>query len=145
MNRAGAPRLPHGPEFRFVDRVLESQPGRRVVACLDPAELTQRPMHSGALPDAFLLEAMIQTCGLLLDVPGSDGEPPPVLMVAGLDRVRWHRSPGMRERIIMRSRIAERLGPFIRCRCTARLKDGTLLASGRVTLRTDPGRLSGPK
>ncbi len=55
MNRIEAPRLPHGPEFRFVDRVLENQPGRRVVACLDLVERSHRLACSGTMPYAFLL------------------------------------------------------------------------------------------
>ena len=145
MNRIVEPRLPHGPEFRFVDRVIENQPGRRVVACLDLVERSRRIACSGTLPDAFLLEAMIQTCGLLFNGRSSDGERPPVLMVVGVDRVRWHRSPGERERIILRSRIGKRFDPFMRCRCTARREDGSLLASGEVTLRIEPNYLSRAK
>ena len=53
-------RLPHGPPFRFVDRVEEIDPGKRIVA--------YKGVTAGdpVLPGALLVEAMAQTAGLLL-------------------------------------------------------------------------------
>jgi 3-hydroxymyristoyl/3-hydroxydecanoyl-(acyl carrier protein) dehydratase len=63
-------RLPHGPSFRFVDRVLEWAPGTRVVAlknvtCGEP-HLQDHFPGNPIVPGVLLIEAMAQTAGLLL-------------------------------------------------------------------------------
>lgn len=139
MSAAGVLPLPHGPEFLFVDRVLERRPGRCVVACLDLAAPSRRLPYSGTLPSSYLLEAMIQTCGLLLEDAPSSGaaavaSSPGLAMVAALDRVRWLGHPRERERVLTRCRLVRRAQPFILCRCSARGEDGRLLAKGDVTI-----------
>jgi len=139
MSRSGDPWLPHGPEFRFVDQVLEHHPGRSVVGCLELGTPTARPAYSGALPGSYLLESMIQTCGLLFGEPaGAEQGASPLAMVVALDRVRWFVSPRQPGRVITRCRLVHRVGPFLRCRCEARGEGRELLASGEVTLRVGP-------
>lgn len=132
MSALAAIRLPHGPEFLFVDEVVEARRGRGATARLDLARWRPRLSYSGALPSSYLLESMIQTCGLLLaaETPPSAGA-----LVAGLDRVRWRRPARAGERILTRCRLLVRSGPFWRFRCLARGSDGALLARGIVTLR----------
>ncbi len=62
--------LPHGIAFRFIDRILELTPGRRIVALKnvtinDPilqAHFPGKPL----MPGVLLVEAMAQAAGLLL-------------------------------------------------------------------------------
>ncbi len=136
MSRSGDPWLPHGPEFRFVDRVLEHHPGRSVVGCLELGAPTARLTYSGALPGSYLLESMIQTCGLLFGEPADAAqEVSPLAMVVALDRVRWFVSSRQPGRVVTRCRLVHRVGPFLRCRCEAWGEGRELLASGEVTLR----------
>ena len=140
MNSTALSWLPHGPEFRFVDQVLEYRNGRSVVGCLDLGANSPRPSYSGTLPVSYLLESMIQTCGLLCAEPEADADVLPLTVVVALDKVRWIRAPVEREKVITRGSLKRRIGPFLLCQCSAHSEDGTLLASGEVTLRIGHGR-----
>jgi 3-hydroxyacyl-[acyl-carrier-protein] dehydratase len=63
-------RLPHGISFRFVDRILEMIPGKRVVALknvsVNDPNLRDHFPGNPLMPGVLLLEAMAQTAGLLL-------------------------------------------------------------------------------
>jgi 3-hydroxyacyl-[acyl-carrier-protein] dehydratase len=67
--------LPHGVSFRFIDRILEIIPGKRIVALKNVA--SNEPHLQGHFPDnplmpgVLLLEAMTQTAGLLLPAGSS--------------------------------------------------------------------------
>jgi 3-hydroxyacyl-[acyl-carrier-protein] dehydratase len=97
-------RLPHGPSFRFVDRVLEITPGTRVVTlknvtCGDPYLQDHFPGNP-IMPGVLLIEAMAQTAGLLLPEGSS-------ALLAQIKEARFRRPviPGDQVRI-----EAERLG-----------------------------------
>ena len=97
-------RLPHGPSFRFVDRIVEITPGARVVAlknvtCGDPYLQDHFPGNP-IMPGVLLIEAMAQTAGLLLPEGSS-------ALLAQIKEARFRRPviPGDQVRI-----EAERLG-----------------------------------
>jgi 3-hydroxyacyl-[acyl-carrier-protein] dehydratase len=97
-------RLPHGPSFRFVDRILEITPGTRVVAlknvtCGDPYLQDHFPGNP-IMPGVLLIEAMAQAAGLLLPEGSS-------ALLAQIKEARFRRPviPGDQVRI-----EAERLG-----------------------------------
>ncbi len=67
--------LPHGPSFRFIDRVLEITPRERIVA-LKNVTSNEPPLEghfpgNPLMPGVLLLEAMAQTAGLLLPAGSS--------------------------------------------------------------------------
>lgn len=131
MSVLQAIRLPHGPEFLFVDEIIEARRDRSA-ARLDLACWRPRLPYCGSLPPSYLLESMIQTCGLLMaahELPAAGA------WLAGLDNVRWRRQAREGERIVTRCRLLAHSGPFWRFRCLARGSDGALLARGIVTLR----------
>jgi len=96
--------LPHGASFRFVDRVLEMTPGKRIVALKnvtagDPHLQGHFPGNP-LMPGVLLVEAMAQTAGLLLSEGSS-------ALLAQIRDARFRRPvvPGDQVRI-----EAERLG-----------------------------------
>jgi 3-hydroxyacyl-[acyl-carrier-protein] dehydratase len=62
--------LPHGPSFRFVDRIVEIAPGLRVVTLknvtIGDPHLQDHFPGKPIMPGVLLLEAMAQSAGLLL-------------------------------------------------------------------------------
>ena len=104
MNGDPLSHLPHGASFRFVDRVLEMTPGKRIVALKnvtagDPHLQGHFPGNP-LMPGVLLVEAMAQTAGLLLSEGSS-------ALLAQIRDARFRRPvvPGDQVRI-----EAERLG-----------------------------------
>ena len=104
MNSDPLSRLPHGASFRFVDRVLEMTPEKRIVALKnvtagDPHLQGHFPGNP-LMPGVLLVEAMAQTAGLLLSEGSS-------ALLAQIRDARFRRPvvPGDQVRI-----EAERLG-----------------------------------
>jgi len=104
LNSDPLSRLPHGASFRFVDRVLEMTPGKRVVALknvtIGDPHLQGHFPGNPLMPGVLLVEAMAQTAGLLLSEGSS-------ALLAQIREARFRRPvvPGDQVRI-----EAERLG-----------------------------------
>jgi beta-hydroxyacyl-ACP dehydratase FabZ len=84
--------LPHRYPFLLVDRVLEIDPGKRLVAIKNVT--INEPFFNGHFPGApvmpgvLIVEAMAQACGLLVayNRPAAERE---YLLFAGIDNVRF--------------------------------------------------------
>jgi 3-hydroxyacyl-[acyl-carrier-protein] dehydratase len=63
-------RLPHGLSFRFIDRILEYVPGKKIVTLKNVTfgepYMTGHLPGDPSMPGAYLLEAMTQTAGMLV-------------------------------------------------------------------------------
>lgn len=87
--------LPHGYPFLLVDRILEIEPGKRIVGIKNvtynepffPGHFPGRPI----MPGVLIVEAMAQTAGVLAfkSMP-EEGQRRPVLFL-GLDNVRFRK------------------------------------------------------
>ena len=87
--------LPHGYPFLLVDRILEIDPGKRIVGIKNvsynepffPGHFPGRPI----MPGVLIVEAMAQTAGVLAfkSMP-EEGQRRPVLFL-GLDNVRFRK------------------------------------------------------
>jgi 3-hydroxyacyl-[acyl-carrier-protein] dehydratase len=87
--------LPHGYPFLLVDRILEIEPGKRIVGIKNvtynepffPGHFPGRPI----MPGVLIVEAMAQTAGVLAfkSIP-EEGQRKPVLFL-GLDNVRFRK------------------------------------------------------
>ena len=122
--------LPHGISFRFVDRVLELAPGRRVVALKNVT--TNDPYLQGhfpgnpLMPGVLLVEAMVQTAGLLLPEGSS-------AVLAQIKEARFRRPvvPGDQVRIEAEHRTG--LGTLHRFSVQAYV-DGASVAEAEIVL-----------
>ena len=87
--------LPHGYPFLLIDRILEIEPGKRIVGIKNvtynepyfPGHFPGRPI----MPGVLIVEAMAQTAGVLAfkSIP-EEGQRRPVLFL-GLDNVRFRK------------------------------------------------------
>lgn len=129
-------RLPHGPEFRFVDRLLALEPGVSGTGSYtlrgDEAFLRGHFPGEPLLPGVLLLEAAAQLAGV---VAQSD---PGRVPLAGLKltairaaKILGTARPG--ETVTLHARVTGRMGNLIQAQATATVC-GTLVLQCEVTL-----------
>ncbi|HEX9191082.1 MAG TPA: hypothetical protein VF847_03225 [Candidatus Deferrimicrobiaceae bacterium] len=126
--------LPHGPSFRFIDRILEYVPGERVVA-LKNATFGEPYMRghlpgSPSMPGAYLLEAMTQTAGLLV----SAGSP---AFLAQVRDVRVSRVVLPGDRIAIEANVLPGFGSLHRCDVKATVDDN-VACQAEIVLSVGP-------
>jgi 3-hydroxyacyl-[acyl-carrier-protein] dehydratase len=87
--------LPHGYPFLLIDRILEIEPGKRIVGIKNvtynepffPGHFPGRPI----MPGVLIVEAMAQTAGVLAfkSIPEEEQRKP--VLFLGLDNVRFRK------------------------------------------------------
>jgi 3-hydroxyacyl-[acyl-carrier-protein] dehydratase len=136
--------LPHGPEFRFIDRLLELDPGKSGVAeyTLRGDEPFLRGHFPGEplMPGVLLIEAAAQLAGV---VAQSDPAIPPLpglkLTAVRSAKITGTARPG--ETLLVRAQIVGRLGNLVQARVAAGAGVRHLLV-GEITLS---GELPAPQ
>jgi 3-hydroxyacyl-[acyl-carrier-protein] dehydratase len=127
--------LPHGPEFRFLDRLIELEPGKRGVGeyRVRGDELFLRGHFPGEplMPGVLLVEAAAQLAGV---VAQSD---PAILPLAGLKLTAFRNAkilgsarPG--ETIRLEARVIGRMGSLIQAQATATVNGQAVLQAELV-------------
>ena len=128
--------LPHGPEFRFVDRLVSLDPGRHGVG-----EYTVRgdePFLRGQfpgqplMPGVLLLEAVAQLAGT---VAQSDPQIPPLpgLKLTAVRGVKILGSAIPGDAVRIEARVTGRLGNLVQAQGTVNVK-GQLVLQAELTL-----------
>jgi 3-hydroxyacyl-[acyl-carrier-protein] dehydratase len=120
--------------FRFVDRILEYEPGVKVVALKNVT--SGEPHMEGGLPDAppmplaYVLEAMTQTAGLLV----SGGSPAFLAQVRDV-RIAGVVLPG--DRLSIEARFLQEFGSLQRCDVKASV-EGHVAFQAEIVLSVGP-------
>ena len=128
--------LPHGPEFRFLDRLLSLEPGKRGEAeyQVKGTEPFLRGHFPGQplFPGVLLVEAAAQLAGV---VAQSDPQIPPLcgLKLTGLRSIKLTGSAKPGEVIRLEADVTGRLGNLVQASATAWVEDQVVLR-GELTL-----------
>jgi 3-hydroxyacyl-[acyl-carrier-protein] dehydratase len=133
--------LPHGPEFRFVDRLLSLAPGREgvgeyLVRGDEPALCGHFP-GDPIFPGVLLVEAAVQLAGV---VAQSDPAIAPLagLKLTGLRAVKILGTARPGEVVRIEARVTGRLGALIQAQAQASVT-GRRVLTAELTLSGTPG------
>ncbi len=125
-------RLPHGAEFRFVDRLTRLEPGQSGAGeyTVRGDELFLRGHFPGApiFPGVLLAEAAAQLAGV---VAQSDPQIPPLknLKLTALRNVKILGTARPGETILLEAKISGRLGNLIQSQATAKVGAAIILTA----------------
>ncbi len=128
--------LPHGPEFRFLDRLLTLEPG-----VSGTGEYTLRgdePFLRGhfpgepLLPGVLLVEAAAQLAGIVAQSDPAHA-PMPGLKLTAIRAAKILGTARPEETVTLHARITARMGKLVSAQATASLR-GTLILQCEVTL-----------
>jgi 3-hydroxyacyl-[acyl-carrier-protein] dehydratase len=129
--------LPHRYPFQFVDRVLEFEDGRRILALKNVT--INEPFFRGHFPEQPLMpgvlicEALAQA-GALLAHRSTDGvQPGCVVVLTGLDGARFRRPVLPGDQLHLEVTVVKRRRPLWKMRGVARV-DGHLTAEAELSL-----------
>ncbi len=128
--------LPHGPEFRFVDRLVSLDPGREAVAVfrLDPATpfLAGHFPGNPMMPGVLLVEAIAQLGGV---VAQSDPDHAALadLRLTGIRAAKILGAVAPGESLEIHAKIEARLGNLLQVDGSVRVR-GETVATAKVAL-----------
>ena len=128
--------LPHGPEFRFIDRLLKLEPGKSGTG--EYAVRGDEPFLRGhfpgqpIFPGVLLVEAAAQLAGTIAQ---SDPEIPPMdgLKLTAMRGIKILGTARPGEVIRVEAKILNRLGNLVQAQVTASVNNQTVM-QGELTL-----------
>jgi 3-hydroxyacyl-[acyl-carrier-protein] dehydratase len=135
--------LPHRYPFRFVDRVLEFEDGVRIIAVKNVSfnepyfqgHFPERPL----MPGVLICEALAQA-GALLVYRSSDGVAAGrVLILAGLDDVRFRHPVVPGDQLLLEVALRKRHRPLWKMRSVAKVGDRIAAEADFSLMETERG------
>ena len=134
-------RLPHGPEFRFVDRVLQLDPGRRGTG--EYKVRGEEPFLAGhfpgnpLFPGVLLIEACAQLAGVVAQCDPIHGALPNLKLAAVRGaKIMGSARPG--DVITLHAEVKGRLGRLIQAQATASVHGALVLQCELTLAGSDP-------
>src|SRR5438045_9308437 len=134
--------LPHGPEFRFVDRLVSLDPGKSGIGEYqvrgDEPFLRGHFPGQPLFPGVLLLEAAAQLAGV---VGQSDSELPPLagLKLAGVRSIKITGSARPGELLRLETTVTGRLANVLQAAVTVSV-NGQIVLRGELSLSGEPSR-----
>lgn len=126
--------LPHRPPFLLVDRILEMEPGKRIVGIKNVT--INEPFFVGhfpsfpVMPGVLIIEAMAQTGGVLVlrDVPDPDDK---LVFFAAIEKAKFRRPVRPGDQLRLELEVLSRRATFCRMKGAAYV-DGQLAAEAVI-------------
>ena len=133
-------RLPHAFPFRMIDRILQIEPGKKVVAIknvsFDEPFLQGRFLKEPFMPIVLILEAMAQTGGIAFHSLSGTGESG-VPFLAGVDEFRLKKKVVPGDQMVLDAEILHTFSHLAKVRVTVQVGEETV-AEGTLVLAKGP-------
>lgn len=132
--------LPHAFPFRMIDRILEIEPGKRVVALKNVS--VDEPYFLGHFPDdpimpgVMILEALAQTGGLAFH-SSDESEKEGIPFLAKIDEFRLKRKVVPGDQIVLEAEVQQVFSNLARVKVRARVGE-EVVAEGMLILAKGP-------
>lgn len=132
--------LPHRYPMLLVDRILELEPGKRVVGLKNVTANEQffQGHFPGApvMPGVLIIEAMAQCGGVLClrDIPDRDEK---LFFFGGIDKARFRKPVIPGDQLIMEVTIIQRRGNTVRLRAVAKVGEAVVADAVLLSVMVD--------
>lgn len=133
--------IPHRAPFLLVDRILELQPGQRILGAKDVRP--DDPWFAGHFPDfpvmpgVLIVEALAQTAAVLM-MHGSDGSAQYPLF-AGIDKARFRRQVVPGDELQLELTVLQQRSTSCKLAGVARVGDEIALQTSLFAILADGG------
>lgn len=127
--------LPHRYPFLLVDRILDIEPGEKIVGIKNVS--MNEPFFQGhfpgnpIMPGVLIVEAMAQTGGLLFLMTQKKADKGSVFYFMGIDKVKFRKPVTPGDQLVMEVRLMKMRGKVVKMSATATV-DQNLVAEAEL-------------
>src|SRR5688500_7526518 len=132
--------LPHRYPMLLVDRILELEPGQRIVGLKNVTANEQffQGHFPGApvMPGVLIVEAMAQCCAVLFlrDLPERDTK---LFLFGGIDKARFRKPVIPGDQLILECLVLQKRAGTVKMKGTARVNDAVVAEAEMLSVMTE--------